>query len=146
MSSPLEKIKSQLSNAIIDSGEIKKTPWIKVDKGRLVEVCRKLQDEGYTYLLGMGITDWIKEEKFEVNIYLRTQDLKETLLVKAEFERDKEKIPSLIEIWPPIDFHEREAHEMFGVEYSGRPKPERLLLPENWPGGHPLRKDYKLGE
>jgi NADH-quinone oxidoreductase subunit C len=53
--------------------------------------------------------------------------------------------PSIVDIYPGAAWHERETHEMFGIEFSGHGpggvKP--LLLPPEFEG-HPLRKDFVL--
>lgn len=53
-------------------------------------------------------------------------------------------IPSLIETYPTIDWHERETYDMFGIVFDGHPALVRILMPDDWPG-HPQRKDYPLG-
>ncbi len=53
-------------------------------------------------------------------------------------------IPSLVSVWPGIDWHERETWDMFGIIFSGHPALTRILMPDDWPG-HPQRKDYPLG-
>lgn len=50
-------------------------------------------------------------------------------------------MPSVTEIWPTADWHEREAYDLFGILFVGHPNLKRILLPEDWEG-HPLRKDY----
>ena len=55
-----------------------------------------------------------------------------------------EPVPSLVGIWPTADWHEREAWDMFGVQFEGHPNLRRILMPDDWEG-HPLRKDYPLG-
>jgi Ni,Fe-hydrogenase III component G len=52
-------------------------------------------------------------------------------------------IDSLCEIIPAAEAFERELREMFGVNFNGLRNPERLYLPDDWPGGqYPLRKEF----
>ena len=55
-----------------------------------------------------------------------------------------ESLESLIPVWPTADWHEREAFDFFGIEFTGREGLRRLIMPEDWVG-HPLRKDYPIG-
>ncbi len=54
------------------------------------------------------------------------------------------RIPSVIDVWPGNDWHERETYDMFGIVFEGHPALTRILMPDDWPG-HPQRKDYPLG-
>jgi NADH-quinone oxidoreductase subunit C len=53
-------------------------------------------------------------------------------------------LPSLVSIYPTLDWHERETYDMFGIIFDGHPALTRVLMPDDWPG-HPQRKDYPLG-
>jgi NADH-quinone oxidoreductase subunit C len=53
-------------------------------------------------------------------------------------------LPSLVSVYPTLDWHEREAYDMFGLVFEGHPALTRILMPDDWPG-HPQRKDYPLG-
>ena len=53
-------------------------------------------------------------------------------------------LPSLCPVYPAVDWHEREAFDMFGLVFDGHPALTRILMPDDWPG-HPQRKDYPLG-
>ena len=53
-------------------------------------------------------------------------------------------VPSLVSIYPTLDWHERETYDMFGLIFDGHPALTRVLMPDDWPG-HPQRKDYPLG-
>ncbi|MCW2972104.1 MAG: nuoC [Thermoleophilia bacterium] len=55
-----------------------------------------------------------------------------------------EQLPSLIPVYPTADWHEREAFDFFGIEFTGREGLRRLIMPDDWVG-HPLRKDYPIG-
>ncbi|MDP8910841.1 MAG: NADH-quinone oxidoreductase subunit C [Actinomycetota bacterium] len=57
---------------------------------------------------------------------------------------DGEAVPSVIEVWPTADWHEREAWDMMGIRIDGHPNLTRLLMDEDWEG-HPQRKDYPIG-
>jgi NADH-quinone oxidoreductase subunit C len=57
---------------------------------------------------------------------------------------DGEPVPSVIEIWPTADWHEREAWDMMGIPVAGHPNLVRILMEDDWEG-HPLRKDYPIG-
>lgn len=53
-------------------------------------------------------------------------------------------LPSLTQIWPGSNWHEREAYDLFGIIFDGHPALTRIQMPDDWPG-HPQRKDYPLG-
>ncbi len=53
-------------------------------------------------------------------------------------------IPSIVETYPSITWHERETWDFFGIIFDGHPALTRILMPDDWPG-HPQRKDYPLG-
>ncbi len=53
-------------------------------------------------------------------------------------------IPSIADIYPANDWHERETYDFFGIIFDGHPALTRILMPDDWPG-HPQRKDYPLG-
>lgn len=50
-------------------------------------------------------------------------------------------LPTLVEVWPGANWHEREAYDMFGIIFDGHPDLRRVFLEETFPG-HPLRKSF----
>jgi len=50
-------------------------------------------------------------------------------------------VPSVSSIWRTADWHEREAFDLLGIDFTDHPDLRRILLPADWQG-HPLRKDY----
>ncbi|MFW0797094.1 NADH-quinone oxidoreductase subunit C [Gordonia sp. CPCC 205515] len=53
-------------------------------------------------------------------------------------------IPSLCDIYPTNDWHERETYDFFGIIFDGHRSLTRIEMPDDWQG-HPQRKDYPLG-
>ncbi len=68
------------------------------------------------------------------------------LVIRTLVPRDTPAVPSVVHLFGGARWHERETHEMFGVDFTVDDAPlqlEPLLLPETFEG-HPLRKDFIL--
>ena len=64
------------------------------------------------------------------------------IVIKVEdLPRAGASVPSVAEIWPTANWHERECYDFFGVNFEGHPDLRRILLPEDWEG-HPMLRDY----
>jgi NADH-quinone oxidoreductase subunit C/D len=63
------------------------------------------------------------------------------LRIKVALTETDLSLPTSISIWPNANWYEREAWDMFGVEFTGHPNLFRILLPPTWEG-HALRKDH----
>ncbi|MBZ4018153.1 NADH-quinone oxidoreductase subunit C, partial [Streptomyces purpurogeneiscleroticus] len=72
----------------------------------------------------------------------RTGDIRR-LLVRTTVPHEAAALPTAVGVYAGAGWHERETHEMFGVDFTGHPGLEPLLLPEGFEG-HPLRKDFVL--
>jgi NADH-quinone oxidoreductase subunit C len=58
---------------------------------------------------------------------------------------DGDALPTVTDVWPAAAFMEREVYDLFGVVFEGHPDLRKLVTPEDLEG-HPLRKDFPLGE
>ena len=121
-------------------------PILRVGADRLIEVMQWLRDDEsnrFDYLSCLTAIDWTERKpRFDVVYHLRSLEKNHCLTVKVGCE-DGEGVPSVVELWTTADWHEREAYDLYGVEFLGHPNLERIFLPEDWEG-HPLRKDYPL--
>lgn len=75
--------------------------------------------------------------------HLRSTIHRYELVVKSVLDRNDPEIQSVSEIWKTAEFHEREAYEMFGVNFLNHPDLRLLILPDGWEGRNPMRKDYE---
>ena len=78
---------------------------------------------------------------FTVVYQLLSMEHNADLRVKVALVESDLSLPTSISIWPNANWYEREAWDMFGVEFSGHPNLFRILLPPTWEG-HALRKDH----
>jgi NADH:ubiquinone oxidoreductase subunit C len=65
------------------------------------------------------------------------------LLLRTTVPHEAPELPTATGVFAGAAWHERETHEMFGVDFAGHPHLTRLLLPDAFEG-HPLRKDFVL--
>jgi NADH-quinone oxidoreductase subunit C len=128
---------------------------VHCDRASYLDLCRALKADGYIMPIGVTGVDYlthpgralparIRPERFEVVVELLDLARKARVRVRCQVPAADPAVPSLFELWPGTDFHERESYDMFGIRFDGHPDPSRILMPEDWEG-HPLRKDYDTG-
>ncbi len=130
----------------IESAEVlrSKRASVLVKRETFIEVAEALRDEfGFTIPVSGGAIDYPKEERMQMMYYLMHPEERFILIYRVDLPREDLRLPTLTQVWEAMSFHEREAHDMFGIEFEGHPNMIPLLLPPDWKGGHPLRKDFK---
>jgi len=141
-----KRLKEKFGEAILELVVESKLPHAVVDPAKIVEVCVYLRDgDGlkFDFLSAEGGRDL--GEKFEVFYLLYSYECHHSFALKARVPRDNPKAPSVAAVWPAANWHEREAYDMFGIEFEGHPDLRRILMPPDWVG-YPLRKDYVYPE
>ena len=117
-----------------------------VEKDSLLEVATAIRDEmGFDLLSAVTGVDYFPENKMEVVYHAYRTTGGPGVVFKVQVPRvDPVEVPSLIHLWPGVDFQEREAWDLMGIKFTGHPDLRRILM---WEGfeGHPLRKDWKEG-
>ncbi|MEY9948840.1 NADH-quinone oxidoreductase subunit C [Kitasatospora sp. GAS1066B] len=101
--------------------------------------------------LGLRFFDWLSAvdelaEGFSVCVHLATVGdgaAVRHLLLRTRVPRAGAALPSAAGVYPGAGWHERETHEMFGIDFTGHPHLVPLLLPDGFEG-HPLRKEFVL--
>ncbi len=81
--------------------------------------------------------------RFQVFARLGDCKRKVGVTIKVDAGDDAPHVPSVVDIFRGADWHERETHEMYGINFDGHPGMRNLYLPTGFEG-YPLRKDFPL--
>ncbi|HTV11559.1 MAG TPA: NADH-quinone oxidoreductase subunit C [Acidimicrobiales bacterium] len=128
---------------------------VHTDRARYLALMEALYEDGYEACIGVCGVDYLTHpgrdlpegvvpERFEVVVELLSISRKSRLRVRCQVPADDPVVPSLFDLWPGSEAHERETFDMFGIRFSDHPDLTRILMPEDWEG-HPLRKDFAAG-
>ena len=105
----------------------------------------KEDQEPWTRLMSLHGVDYLPDEpRFGVHYQLLSMERCDRLNVKTRVGADDPRVPSVIELFPTVDYQEREVYDMFGVVFGGHPDMRRILMPEDYVG-YPQRRDFPLG-
>ena len=112
-------------------------------------------DVGLVFLSWLSAIDWTNEvavgdepdepveERYELLCAVSDLSDGNLAIISTDLDHDSPSIPSVADVYPGADWHEREAAEMFGIDFVGHPDLTKLYLPDSFEG-HPLRKDFPL--
>jgi NADH-quinone oxidoreductase subunit C len=92
--------------------------------------------------VGDALTEEV-EERLEVLVALSDLSAGHLVIISTDLPTDDPTIDSLVEVFSGANWHEREAHEMFGINFTGHPDLANLYLTDGFIG-HPLRKSFPL--
>ena len=123
-------------------------PLAAITPDRLVEVCLDLRAMGYILfdVVGIDFGGYVqaKPKRFGVTYNLYNIDTNDRVFLRAYLD-EGEPIASLYPVWKSANYLEREVFDLVGVRFTGHPDLRKVLTPEDLEG-HPLRKDFPLGE
>lgn len=94
----------------------------------------------FDFLFCVTCVDW--KTHLSMVYHLRSTKLGHHLVVKVKLDRSRPEIETVSDIWRTAELNEREAYEMFGVNFLHHPDLRLLILPDGWEGRNPMRKDY----
>jgi NADH-quinone oxidoreductase subunit C len=119
--------------------------FIRADRN--VDVLRWLRDDRehrYDLLADLTAVDYGGGRPLQVVYQLWSIRNKLALRVKAELPLDALEIETVVPLWSTANWLEREVYDLFGIHFRGHPDLRRIMMPENYAEGHPLRKDFPL--
>lgn len=112
-------------------------------------------DLGLVFLSWLSAIDWSNEvavgdehdepveERYEVLCALSDLTDGNLVVISTDVEHEAPSIDSVTDVYAGANWHEREAAEMFGIDFVGHPDLIKLYLPDAFEG-FPLRKSYPL--
>lgn len=108
------------------------------------DMCVDLTGVDYLNMPSRIVGHGVAPERFEVVVNLLSLSLRQRIRLRVQVPETDAVLPSLFDLHPGTEAHERETYDMFGITFDGHPDMTRILMPEDW-HGHPLRKDYDQG-
>ncbi len=83
------------------------------------------------------------DTRFQVFARAHSLTAKMGITLKVDVPDDDLNLATWIPVFAGANWHEREAREMFGINFVGHPHPVNIYLPGAFEG-YPLRKDFPL--
>ena len=118
----------------------------RVQAARIVDVARYLHDApemAFDHITDICSADYPSDQdRFEVIYQLLSLPHGLRIRLKARLPEDNPSIASVTGIWKGAEFLEREVYDMMGITFTGHPDLRRILMPEDFAEGYPLRKDF----
>jgi NADH-quinone oxidoreductase subunit C len=153
---PLPQGEKSILDSISKLGDIAKVAFaepnrikINVARENLIQITKFVRDElKFDHCTNVTGTDFPKENQLEITYHFGSIDgagLRGIILaVSCRVPSSDPLLPSIIEVYPSVNYHERETAEMIGCVFQGHPNLGRLLLPEDWSDIPPMLKAYRL--
>jgi NADH-quinone oxidoreductase subunit C/D len=148
MESLVETLMTRFPQAVlsVEADTARSEVTVQVAAERILDLVRFLHDApeaSFDHLTDICSVDYPEDrQRFEVVYHLHSLSHRRRLRVKSRVSEDDPTIASVTSVWKGAEFLEREVYDMMGIRFSGHPDLRRILLPEDYAEGYPLRKDF----
>jgi NADH-quinone oxidoreductase subunit C len=141
----VHKLREVFPDAIHDEIRFRGETTLRISKENLRDICLHARDRlGFNYLVDVSSVDHFGDEpRYELVYELYSMKDGVYLRLKSKVSEDDNSAPTVSDIWPTADWHEREVYDMMGIRFVNHPDLRRILMWEGFPY-HPLRKDFPL--
>jgi len=111
----------------------------------VIAYLRDDEQERWERLMSLHGVDYLPAEpRLGVHYELLSMERADRFNVRTRVGVDDPRLPTVVDIHPTANFHEREVYDMFGVVFEGHPDLRRILMPEDYEG-YPQRRDFPMG-
>lgn len=153
----LDELAESLASQVGGTVEIAhRTAKVRVGASRWKDAITVARDGfGLTFLSWLSAIDWRNdvavgdklaepiEERYEMLCALSDLTDGTLVVISADIDHEAPSIESVTDVFAGANWHEREAAEMFGIDFVGHPDLIKLYLPDGFEG-FPLRKSFPL--
>ena len=140
----LKRFPDAVLSVHVDAARSEVSAQIRASK--LLEIARYLHDAPeacFDHITDICSADYPEDsQRFEVIYQLLSLPHGKRIRLKARVTEDNPTIESVTGIWRGAEFLEREVYDMMGIRFTGHPDLRRILMPEDYAEGYPLRKDF----
>lgn len=116
------------------------------ERDHVVRLLRFLRDDqqcNFETLIDICGVDYPeRSDRFEVVYHLLSMRMNHRIRVRIRTDEEA-PVPSATAIWPAANWFEREAFDMYGIQFADHPDLRRILTDYGFEG-YPLRKDFPL--
>jgi NADH-quinone oxidoreductase subunit C len=116
------------------------------ERDHIVPLLRFLRDDQQcnfeTFIDVCGVDYPERSERFEVVYHLLSMRMNHRIRVRIRTDEET-AVPSVVPLWPVANWFEREAFDMYGIQFADHPDLRRILTDYGFEGW-PLRKDFPL--
>ncbi len=147
----VDALRAALDGAILEVIQDRGETTVVVAREAILDALRLLRDEPslrYSHCSDVTAVDYLDlgiEPRFCVVYHLYSFQNNHRLRLRAPVPEDDPQIDSCAALYPTANWHEREVFDLFGIGFRGHPDLKRILLPDDWDGPPPLRKDSPIG-
>jgi NADH-quinone oxidoreductase subunit C len=140
----VKALAEKFGDAVTGTIEFRGEQSVIIKLESLKPLLRYCRDElGFDFLTDISSVDHFENEpRFEVVYELFGLGHHQHLRVKSLLT-DEQEAPTVTDIWPTANWHEREIFDMMGIRFDGHPDLRRILMWEGYPF-YPLRKEFPL--
>jgi NADH-quinone oxidoreductase subunit C len=139
-------IEARMPDAVRSTQIIVGELTVLAERDHILALLRFLRDDqqcNFETLIDICGVDYPeRNERFEVVYHLLSMRMNHRVRVRIRADEET-AVASSVAIWPAANWFEREAFDMYGIQFSEHPDLRRILTDYGFEG-FPLRKDFPL--
>lgn len=102
-------------------------------------LCVTLKELGFDYPRSLSGTDVGYGLRLTLHLSHLLSGVRVTVITEIQYGAPS--LASVTDLWPGVEWHEREAYDLAGITFTGHPDLRRIMLEDDWTI-HPLQRRY----